>query len=206
MVKYIFKRVLFFIPTIFAISLLTFALMSSAPGDPAELMLNRAASGDGGQAADKLAGDKAYKMLRKKLGLDLPLFYFSFSSAASSAKRADYDASINILANALYDVFKHEDLKEACVNYLQQGGNYSQGPVSLLSGLNRNTNVLMSHFFAVALHGAKNTLAPFPTPGNIKDAYKMIKDAVNIVSPLVKSEKPNTAITSGIQLAEKIML
>ncbi len=84
MVKYIFKRVLFFIPTIFAISLLTFALMSSAPGDPAELMLNRAASGDGGQAADKLAGDKAYKMLRKKLGLDLPLFYFSFSSAASS--------------------------------------------------------------------------------------------------------------------------
>jgi squalene monooxygenase len=122
------------------------------------------------------------------------------------AKRADYDASINILANALYDVFKHEDLKEACVNYLQQGGNYSQGPVSLLSGLNRNTNVLMSHFFAVALHGAKNTLAPFPTPGNIKDAYKMIKDAVNIVSPLVKSEKPNTAITSGIQLAEKIML
>lgn len=58
--------------------------MSSAPGDPAELMLNRAASGDGGQSSDKLAGDKAYRMLRKKLGLDLPLFYFSFSSAAAS--------------------------------------------------------------------------------------------------------------------------
>jgi len=84
MVKYIFKRVLFFVPTIFAISLLTFALMSSAPGDPAELMLNRAASGDGGQSSDKLAGDKAYRMLRKKLGLDLPLFYFSFSSAAAN--------------------------------------------------------------------------------------------------------------------------
>lgn len=121
-------------------------------------------------------------------------------------KRADYDASINILANALYDVFKHEDLKEACVNYLQKGGNYSQGPVSLLSGLNRDSNVLMGHFFAVALYGAKNTLTPFPTPGNIKAAYRMIKDAVNIVSPLVKSEKPNTAINSGIQLVEKIML
>lgn len=58
--------------------------MSSAPGDPAELMLNRAASGDGGQASDKLAGDKAYREIRKKLGLDLPLFYFSVSSAAST--------------------------------------------------------------------------------------------------------------------------
>jgi peptide/nickel transport system permease protein len=84
MLKYIFKRVLFFVPTIFAISLLTFILMSSAPGDPAELMLNRAVGGDGGQAADKLAGDKAYNMVRKRLGLDLPLFYFSFSNLAST--------------------------------------------------------------------------------------------------------------------------
>lgn len=57
--------------------------MSNAPGDPAELMLNRSVGGDGGQSADKLAGDKAYRMLRKKLGLDLPLFYFSFSNAAT---------------------------------------------------------------------------------------------------------------------------
>jgi len=84
MLKYIFKRVLFFVPTIFAISLLTFILMSSAPGDPAELMLNRAVGGDGGQAADKLSGDKAYNMVRKRLGLDLPLFYFSFSSLAAT--------------------------------------------------------------------------------------------------------------------------
>lgn len=84
MLKYVFKRVLFFIPTIFAISLLTFILMSSAPGDPAELMLNRAVGGDGGQASDKLAGDKAYNMVRKRLGLDLPLFYFSPSTLAST--------------------------------------------------------------------------------------------------------------------------
>jgi peptide/nickel transport system permease protein len=83
MLKYILKRILFFIPTIFAISLLTFVLMSNAPGDPAELMLNRSVGGDGGQAADKLAGDKAYRALRKKLGLDLPLFYFSFSNLAT---------------------------------------------------------------------------------------------------------------------------
>ncbi len=121
-------------------------------------------------------------------------------------KRTDFDASINILANALYDVFKHDNLKEACVNYLQQGGNYSEGPVSLLSGMNRDANVLMSHFFAVALHGAKNTLAPFPTPNNLKEAYKIVKDAVGIVSPLIKEEKPNTSISNAIYLAEKIMI
>ena len=54
--------------------------MSSAPGDPAELMLNKASSGDSGQASDKLAGDKAYREVRKKLGLDLPMFYFSIGS------------------------------------------------------------------------------------------------------------------------------
>jgi peptide/nickel transport system permease protein len=80
MAKYILKRILFFIPTIFVISILTFVLMSSAPGDPAELMLNKASSGDSGQASDKLAGDKAYREVRKKLGLDLPMFYFSIGS------------------------------------------------------------------------------------------------------------------------------
>ncbi len=84
MLKYIFTRVLFFIPTIFAISLLTFVLMSNAPGDPVENMLTRNQGGEGGQSADKIAGEKAYDNLRKKLGLNLPMFYFSLSSKASS--------------------------------------------------------------------------------------------------------------------------
>lgn len=84
MLKYIFKRIFFFIPTIFAISLLTFVLMSSAPGDPVENMLTRSQGSEGGQSADKIAGESAYRALRKKLGLNLPLFYFSLSSAATS--------------------------------------------------------------------------------------------------------------------------
>lgn len=58
--------------------------MSSAPGDPVENMLTRSQGGDGGQSADKIAGEQAYRSLRKKLGLHLPLFYFSVSSAATS--------------------------------------------------------------------------------------------------------------------------
>jgi hypothetical protein len=77
---YVLKRILIFIPTLFIISLLTFILISIAPGDPAETMLNRS-SGDG-QASNKLSTDKAYRDLRHKLGLDLPIFYFSFGNMA----------------------------------------------------------------------------------------------------------------------------
>lgn len=79
---YIFKRILIFIPTLFIISLLTFVLISAAPGDPAETMLNRS-SGEG-QASEKLATEKSYRDLRHKLGLDLPIFYFAPSNLAQS--------------------------------------------------------------------------------------------------------------------------
>lgn len=82
MLKYIFKRILIFIPTIFAISLFTFILISMAPGDPAETMLNRNSGGEG-QASDKLATEASYQSLRHRLGLDLPVFYFSFSNKAN---------------------------------------------------------------------------------------------------------------------------
>jgi peptide/nickel transport system permease protein len=79
---YVLKRILIFIPTLFIISLLTFILISAAPGDPAETMLNRS-SGEG-QASDKLATERSYRELRHKLGLDMPIFYFGFTNAAQS--------------------------------------------------------------------------------------------------------------------------
>ena len=77
---YILKRVLIFIPTLFIISLLTFILIAAAPGDPADTMLNRS-SGEG-QATDRLATEQSYIQLRHKLGLDMPIFYFSVTNTA----------------------------------------------------------------------------------------------------------------------------
>jgi peptide/nickel transport system permease protein len=80
---YIVRRIFIFLPTLFAISLLTFILISAAPGDPAETMLNRSGEGGEGQASDKLATDKSYQDLRASLGLDMPVFYLSPGSLAS---------------------------------------------------------------------------------------------------------------------------
>jgi peptide/nickel transport system permease protein len=81
MLKYIFKRILIFIPTIFVISLLTFMLSVSVPGDPVEQMLS--ANSETGTSQNALASEKAYIDKRKQLGLDLPVFYFTLSDAAT---------------------------------------------------------------------------------------------------------------------------
>jgi peptide/nickel transport system permease protein len=81
MLKYILKRILIFIPTLFAISLLTFVISLNAPGDPVDTMLNKNAGGEG-QASQKLATEKAYNALRHQLGFDLPVFYFAFTNAS----------------------------------------------------------------------------------------------------------------------------
>jgi len=80
MLKYIFKRILLFIPTLFAISLLTFFLSTHVPGDPVEQMLN--SNSEMGSAANAQASENAYIAKRKQLGLDLPTFYFAVSNQA----------------------------------------------------------------------------------------------------------------------------
>ena len=83
MFKYILTRILYFIPTLFIITLLTFLLSQAAPGDPVETRLQGGMQGaQGGGMSEKQAGEKAYIEMSKKLGLDLPAFYFSLNSQA----------------------------------------------------------------------------------------------------------------------------
>ena len=82
MLKYTLKRLISFVPMIIAISLIAFLVSTCAPGDPVE-SLSKAAGNEGG--ADQQSGTlkKDKQKLRKKLGLDLPLFYLSVSNLAS---------------------------------------------------------------------------------------------------------------------------
>ncbi len=83
MIRYIFKRILIFLPTLFVISLITFVISINTPGDPVERLLNKSPSGGEGRSS-KVADQKAYQKLRRRLGLDLPVFYFSVSNATVS--------------------------------------------------------------------------------------------------------------------------
>lgn len=132
------------------------------------------------------------------------------STEVESAVRKFYDAktdqtgSINILADALYGVMTSQDLKEACYDYLHQGGKKASEPVSILSALSRDKKMLQRHFFAVAISGAKNILRGKKGERRIKRSYQMIGDAVNIISPLLSSEKPSWGMR-GILKAAKVI-
>ncbi|MBL7778785.1 MAG: ABC transporter permease [Chitinophagales bacterium] len=83
MFKYVLKRIFYFIPTLAIIALVTFSLSKMAPGDPVKLALgNKDNGGEAGQAAEKIAGEKAYNAMAEKMGLHLPTFYISLSTAA----------------------------------------------------------------------------------------------------------------------------
>jgi len=81
MTAYLLRRILFFIPTLLIITLLSFIISQSAPGDPVEQMLSGQQSG-GEQIAERQANEAAYLQKRRELGLDLPVFYFSIGPLA----------------------------------------------------------------------------------------------------------------------------
>ncbi len=70
MTKYIIRRLLWMIPTIIGITIITFAIVQSAPGDPVKMSL-----GMGGETlkAEGAAAEIRAEQ-RKLLGLDLPLW------------------------------------------------------------------------------------------------------------------------------------
>ena len=115
--------------------------------------------------------------------------------------RHKQNATINILADALYGVMQNEDLSVACYDYLKRGGTYATEPVSILSAVSRNVQMLLTHFFAVAFYGVGSILKPFPTIAKLKRSYKMMGSAVRIVSPLVMNERPGFFIRSAFRIA-----
>lgn len=111
-----------------------------------------------------------------------------------SKQRRD-NSTINILADALYRVFRNKNLADACFDYLARGGKYAEEPVSILSGISRDKNLLITHFFAVAIYGASNIKR---RGGSVGEAYRMVNAAFQIVYPLMMNEKPT--------LLEKIVM
>lgn len=79
MLKYILKRILIFIPTLIIITLIGFIISVNAPGDPVERMVSSAQSG-GEMSSQSFSQQQDKIFWRHKLGLDLPVFYFSLTS------------------------------------------------------------------------------------------------------------------------------
>lgn len=62
MIKYIFRRILFFIPVILGVIFIVFTLLHMTPGDPAKMILGQGAT------------PEAVEQLRHEMGIDQPFF------------------------------------------------------------------------------------------------------------------------------------
>jgi len=90
--------------------------------------------------------------------------------------------TINILANALYRVMTDDDLKLACFDYLNAGGEQATGPLSILAGMNRDKKFLLKHFFRVAMQNPSDfVLRP-------AKQFRLLNKAVGIIRPILKDE------------------
>jgi peptide/nickel transport system permease protein len=110
MLKYIVKRILIFIPTLLVITLLGFIISVNAPGDPVERMVKSSQSG-GETGAQSVNQTQERNFWRAKLGLDLPVFYFSLTSLS----RPD----------TLYRIYDKNE-KEALDRLIDRYGNWKE--------------------------------------------------------------------------------
>jgi peptide/nickel transport system permease protein len=110
MLRYILKRILIFIPTLIVITLLGFVISINAPGDPVERMVTSSQSG-GEMGAQSLSQQKDKLFWRQKLGLDLPVFYFSLTSLSKP--------------DTLYRIYDKAE-REALDRLIAQHGNWEE--------------------------------------------------------------------------------
>ncbi len=82
----------------------------------------------------------------------------------------------------------HEEMRQACFDYLRLGGIYSEGPISLLSGLNPRPSYLVAHFFMVALYGVGRLLRPLPTLRGVWLSILLLFEAACIIFPIIWAE------------------
>ena len=100
MLSYVLKRILWFVPTLFAVTIIGFILLANAPGDPVNLLSN------GAKVSGNIEEQKTF--WRKKLGLDLPLFYFSITTLSEP--------------DTLYKVYDEQQLKIIKEDLKENGG------------------------------------------------------------------------------------
>jgi ABC-type dipeptide/oligopeptide/nickel transport system permease component len=97
---YIVKRLLLSIPTILIIAIASFIILENAPGNPAEKIIEQQGGEENSIRHAQLETEKQFWI--KKLGLNLPLFYFSLQSLSEPAwldTIADHKQRETILKN-----------------------------------------------------------------------------------------------------------
>jgi peptide/nickel transport system permease protein len=206
MLKYILKRIIIFIPTLIVITLLGFIISINAPGDPVERMITSASSGgEVGTQSLSQAQDKIF--WRKKLGLNLPVFYFSLTSfSRPDTLYKIYDKNEREALDRLVDKYGNWELIQNYYNSLNRFYNsliYFQPDTSVTNKLDKNVlveNMNQIKFETLALRSSfeENVIdAKFKKTDALLSTYDFLspfKDSFAAIQSNYNSIKANTSI------------
>ena len=136
MLLYFIRRVVVFVPTLFGVSLLAFALIRMVPGDPVMLLLG-----------ERGASPEIYAEMRANLGLDKPLI-LQYGNYIKNALRGDLGNSI-VSQRPVIQEFKDRFPATLELGAVALLGAILLGiPLGILAALKRNT------FFDYAVIGS----------------------------------------------------
>ena len=124
--RYLFKRVLIFVFTLWGISLVSFSLIRLVPGDPVLLLLG-----------ERQAGPQVYAEMRRNLGLDLPL-YRQYLVFVTNAVRGDLGNSIVAKTSVLDEFFARFPATVELAVMAMLFGIVLGIPLGVLAAINRN--------------------------------------------------------------------
>ncbi|MFN3939374.1 MAG: ABC transporter permease [Chitinophagales bacterium] len=161
--RYILKRILFFIPTLILISLLAFVISINAPGDPVDRMVSISQTG-GDVQLEPLNLQLQKEAVRKQLGLDLPVFYFTLSNLS--------------IPDTLYKIAKADE-RYALKRLIHQYGNWDY-----ISNYNRSVHALYNSFRLLQIDSAS------VVPATHAEAVTAANNAIATVNALFFSYDP----------------
>ena len=137
MTTYIIRRILYIIPTLLGITMVTFVIMQLAPGDPAKVQMT-------GGVLDEKASKQIYESMRRAYGLDLPkLVNFEVLSVEKNIRK-------------LKETFEEEGVRGKGVEKITT--NLKEANVAALEGLHReamnptNYDELRTHFANIFIY------------------------------------------------------
>ncbi|MFZ1826904.1 MAG: ABC transporter permease subunit, partial [Chitinophagales bacterium] len=174
--RYILKRMLFFIPTLILISLLAFIISINAPGDPVDRMVSISQSGGDLQLEPQNLQEQKM-VVRKQLGLDLPVFYITVSNIATP--------------DTLYKIADANERK-ALKRLIAQNGNWQ---------LINNYNSALQHLFASFKNIKLDSISVAPVSHG--EAVSETNNAIVAVRALLISHDPEI-IESRLRTLVKI--
>ncbi len=189
MFNYCLKRIAYFIPTLFVITLLAFIISVNAPGDAAERLISGYSTEGDANAVSSLNEKKSWQ---HRLGLDLPLFYFSLSALSdcdtlNRIPATDERKALTIQINQTGNTKAVETFHHSLQLYLNQMGRLQEAHSSYNSD---------------SLRLIQNTLLGLLYTDNETQATKLIQQLTQLSNLVLKNQDDSWIHIAALSLDE----